>query len=137
MKRTERLELWTKPVSLDGRYDDDQDLKRAAHCMIVARRALSTAMPADLIHDPVLDMMLALFMATGCRMSRASLHAATTVNDGVAGRWVDVGLANGTLEMPADRVGDVRLTRDGVAMMRSALQAVIDSQRVLIAQDLH
>ncbi|KQM63683.1 hypothetical protein ASE75_11305 [Sphingomonas sp. Leaf17] len=105
--------------------------------MIVARRALSPAIPIDLVHDPVLDMMLALFMATGFRLSRAQLCAATTVSGTVADRWIDVGLGHGLMEIPADRGGDIRLAREGRAMMRSALQAVIDSQRVLHAQDLH
>lgn len=137
MGRAGKADIWREPVSEIGQYDSDQDLMHAARCMIVARRALTQAIPVDVIHDPSLDMMLALFMAQDFRLSRCALHAATTVAGAVARRWVDVAIAAGWMEVACDAGGDIRLTTAGAAMLRSALQAVIDSQRVLNSQQLH
>lgn len=137
MGQAEKVDIWRQPVSKVGQYDSDQDLMHAARCMIVARRALSESIPVDVIHDPSLDMMLALFMATDFRLSRSALHAATTVADAVARRWVDVAVAAGWMESARNIGGDIQLTIAGGAMLRSALQAVIDSQRALNSQHLH
>ena len=120
-------QLWTSDAMNDA---DPTTLLRAAESMIVARRALQTSLPVDFLHDPALDILLALFVtpAEGPAATTEAIIAATTIPPGVAQRWIGV-LAQEGLVI-AD--GTIALTASGRARVTDAIKAVIRSQA-----DLH
>lgn len=111
---------------------DDPALERmslvmAARSMIVARRALEGPLPIDLIADPVVDVLMALYVAQadGRSPPPAELERATSVSPMVTRRWLSAIAAQGLIAVEEQGVS---LTEEGDARVAAAIRAVIRSQ---------
>lgn len=105
-------------------------LVMAARSMIVARRALEGPLPPALIADPVVDVLMALYVAQadGRAPAASELESATTVSPGVTRRWLAAIAAEGLIAVDA---AGVSLTAEGNARVTDAIRAVVESQRGL------
>lgn len=115
--------VWThEPASLDT-----PELSVMARSMIAARRALHGPLPSTMIHDPALDILLALFVAgaTASDNSEEDLLGRTTVASSTAIRWIRA-LEQAGLVVRAS--GIVKLSGAGVAAVTNTLLAVARSQ---------
>lgn len=118
--------FWTSGAWRDISSDDDA-LEMAARSMLAARRALEGCLPIELIHDPVMDVLLALFVADadGRASTRAEIDDATPVAPAVTRRWIAALAQQGLVAATDDRVA---LTASGRAQVGAAMRAVIRSQ---------
>ena len=121
----ERLvEFWAKTIAMRSPVMMQQ-LHGAALGMIAARRAMQAAMPAEFVHCPSLDLLLALFVADGQAMPLAELITATPAAPAVARRWIDVFVQRDLVTAHDATAG---LTEAGFRMIANTCQAVIESQ---------
>lgn len=97
-----------------------------ARGILAGRRALQRHLPADLLHDPSLDMLLNLFVAEadGVAMCTAELATTTTVGATIAGRWIKALQALALVEEETT----IALTLAGRAAVAAALAAVDAAQ---------
>jgi hypothetical protein len=93
-----------------------------ARGLLAGRRALQQHLPADLLHDPSLDMLLSLLVAEadGVAMGAAELATTTTVGAAVAARWIKAMQELGLIEHETT----VALTPAGRAAVAAALAGV-------------
>ena len=105
-------------------------LVMAARSMIVARRALEGPLPPALIADPVVDVLMALYVAhaDGRAPTASEMEGATTVSPGVTRRWLAAIAAEGLIAIDA---AGISLTAEGNARVTDAIRAVVQSQRGL------
>lgn len=105
-------------------------LVMAARSMIVARRALEGPLPIDFIADPVVDVLMALYVAQadGRSPSADELVRASTVSPHVTRRWLAAITAEGLITI--DDTG-VSLTEEGDVRVTAAIRAVVRSQIAL------
>lgn len=99
-------------------------MRKAARRMVLARRSLNDVLPADLLHDPALDILLALYLADE-PVAEENLPFYTTVSAIVAGRWAKV-LADRDLVDVVD--GRFSLSNEGAKRMAQMLTKAIALQ---------
>lgn len=95
-----------------------------ARQMIASRRALEGALPAWLIPDPVIDILLALYVAQadGKAMTDDDVCAATSVRPTIALRWIKALQSEGYVErLP----GSISLTATGHVGIDTAMTAIM------------
>ncbi len=95
--------------------------------MAVARRCLCDELPAELVQDPVLDMLLAIYQADD-PIAVGNLSYYTTVSATVTGRWLKVIESRNLVSVSEGRV---LLTDFGQAQVDRMLSAVIVGQLAL------
>lgn len=108
----------------DHRRISSDQLRGAARRMVITRRALTDALPADLLHDPALDILLALYLGDE-PVAAENLRFYTTVSAAVAGRWIKVLLSRELVDVVNDRF---RLSDKGVSRMDQMLATAIALQ---------
>ena len=93
-----------------------------ARGMIAARRALQRHLPVHLLHDPSLDMLLALFVGEheGVAMGGAELATTTTVGPAIAAHLIKAMAALGMIEEDVT----ITLTAQGRSAVATAIAAV-------------
>lgn len=100
------------------------DLRQLARRMVTMRRCLSEALPAELFHDPALDILLALYLAD-TPVAEDNVAFYTTVSASVAGRWAKALTAYGLVDVVGDRLS---LSAEGVRRMEEMLTAATELQ---------
>lgn len=101
------------------------ELKMMALRMVAARRAIYETLPLAMMHDPALDILLALYRANANRLTVEAIGDSSNVAPSVTRRWVaalaDYGLVSnfGT---------HVSLSPMGLKKMASMLTTVIAGQ---------
>lgn len=114
-------EVWTnEPARLDT-----PELTIMARSMIAARRALHGPLPSAMIHDPAVDILLGLFVASAAEVIEDELVKRTTVASTTALRWIGA-LEQAGLVVRASTT--VRLSDAGLAAVTDMLRAVARSQ---------
>jgi len=110
-----------------GELAAPHEMKKMARRMAVARRCLCDALPAELVQDPVLDMLLAIYQADD-PIAVGNLSFYTTVSATVTGRWLKVIESRNLVSVSEGRV---LLTDFGQAQVDRMLSAVIVGQLAL------
>lgn len=103
------------------------ELAVMARSMIATRRALHGPLPSELVHDPILDLLLYLFVAKteGRQISCDELMGKTSTSPGVTKRWIAVLEERGYVSVNDDAV---ILSVDGLETVEATLHAVANSQ---------
>lgn len=99
-------------------------MRRMARRMAIARRSLNEVLPRELVHDPCLDILLAIYQADDA-IAASNLAFYTTVVPVVADRWLKVLCSESLVEVIEGRV---TLTPVGVSKMETMLTTVIEHQ---------
>ncbi len=100
------------------------DLRMLARRMGNMRRSISETLPAELFHDPALDILLALYLAD-TPVAETNVSFYTTVSASVAGRWVKALTAYGLVDIVGERIS---LSAEGVKRMDQMLTAATGLQ---------
>ena len=117
----------TDAVNADCQSTTSADLRIMARRMAVARRSLGEVLPVELLHDPALDILLALYQADE-PISANNLAFYSTVSATVADRWLSVLQSRELVEVVEGRVA---LSVRGAAEMNEMLSTVIRRQHEL------
>lgn len=112
----------------------DDDLRRAALGMLHARRAMRGTLPAELIYDTALEVLLTVYVAHGDLVAIDDLIAEADVPASLLRRWL-AALQSEQLIALVD--GAVTLTPAGNEQMGTMLTAVVQSQRELLGWAQH
>lgn len=107
----------------------DDELRQVAVGMLQARRAMRGTLPAALIHDVPLEMLLTIYLGPPAGVGEDTLVSDTTISEGSARRWLGA-LASEDL-LVVDK-GRVTLSDHGSAQMIAMLTSVVQSQRELL-----
>jgi hypothetical protein len=126
MSKVEDFDAYWTTKPADDPALEQVSLVMAARSMIVARRALEEQLPIAFIADPVIDVLMALYVARadGDASTLSDLRS-TTVSPGVVRRWLE---ALATERLVAIDETSVTLTPEGDARVTAAIRAVIRSQ---------
>lgn len=106
-------------------------LMTAARNVLAARRALQGVLPPDLVHNPALELLIALFVADAGPMPLDEALRSASVSPAVAGRWVAALAAEGLVARQDEALA---LTEAGRARVADTLRAIIRSQAELPAE---
>lgn len=98
-----------------------------ARSMIAARKALAGPLPAELVPDPGLDILLALFVgyASGRETGAAMLVDRIEIAPSIVDRWIAVMVQYGFVRVEGETAA---LTAKGVDAVTETLKAVAESQ---------
>jgi Mn-dependent DtxR family transcriptional regulator len=108
------------PIESVERNATRHKLRTMARRMAVARRSVSEILPVELVHDPALDILLALYQSDE-PIAVDSLSFYTTVSAATATRWVKALESRDLVQATA---GWLSLTDVGVAHMDTLLTRI-------------
>lgn len=112
----------------------DDELRQVALGMLKARRAMRGTLPAALIHDVALEILLTAYLCHDGTVTAEQLTFEATVPASLVQRWL-AAVASEELIVIVDE--KVSLTTSGAAHMANMLTSVVQSQRDLLGWAQH
>lgn len=104
----------------------------AARSILAAKSAMRDAFPAGMIHDPVTEIMMSVFIAesSGNVMDHETACAVSGVSAGTAKRWIKALELEDLIVVTGDGLGGkaVTLSANGHDCTKRAIDAVISRQ---------
>ena len=111
-----------------------EELRQVALGMLQARRAMRGTLPAELIHDTALEMLLALFVAHPQQVGVDGLLEEATLPAASARRWLALLAVERLVALDDDAAG---LSPYGIGRVSAMLADVVRSQRELLGWAHH
>ena len=106
----------------------------AARGILAGKQAMRDILPAGLVYDPAVEILLSLYLATAKGgLSRAELGATAGLPPTVAWRWIAALEQRGLIDVSGAAEGSwAALSRDGLVCATQAIDAVLDRQAALL-----